>query len=191
MNDVKKLPTWRDVGMPLGLINSIKEASSTGLIAFLVDDRVYHKENKICYIYRCSDCGHRKSIMRQYEDYASCEKCTSSYVHGSPYWKENRIGSTMSLDPLDIITNMTKNYYQYLCEYNDNSFNICWENGKFYAFFLSGEKVGDYHPSSTIAKAAILCPFLWDATFNWQDSIRNDRDRHLHITHLIKQWGSV
>jgi DNA-directed RNA polymerase subunit RPC12/RpoP len=180
------LPTWRDVDVPANLIAAIKKTDNFAFIGFLLSDRVFREENKISYSYFCVQCGKEKN-SRQFEEYTLCESCLSNMVKGSPHWKSTKHSytKTTNLDTNKIIRRMENNFGIYISKTND-IVSFCWEND-FVCQFLSGERVKDCTPSLAIAKAAILCPFLWDTGFNWREG-KKGRSNDLHYTHLISQW---
>jgi hypothetical protein len=108
-------------------------------------------------------------------------------VKGSPYLKSNKHNYTKSsnLDTNKIIQRMENNFRLY-AGISGNIVSFCWEDN-FVCQFLSGERIKDFTPSLAIAKAAILCPFLWDTGFNWRDG-KKERGNDLYYAHLISQW---
>lgn len=189
--EARTYPTWRDFDIPQGVVDAIRRTSNNSLIAFLTNDRVFRNENKINYQYECFKCGHAKVVTRQYEDYSSCEQCRSESTHGTPFWKECRGNSkiTDNLDASRIVSQMTLNYAKYFGVVEFEIADIKWDNSGFLSKFLGGESAFDGSPERSAAKAAILCPYLWDNNFNWRDGIKNDRGNDLHISHLIMQWA--
>lgn len=182
-----RTPTWRDVNISDSLINLIKESDDLEFISFLVNDRVFHKENKINYQYVCGSCGYSKLITRQYEDYSSCEDCRSKKIQGFPHWKYHRHGSAILNTTNVIVDKMVLNLNQYFGKKFDNAVDFNWDDG-FKAKFFSGDQIVESNPTLAIAKASVLCPFLWDANYNWRDFIHNDCNNDLHIPHILLQW---
>jgi ribosomal protein L37AE/L43A len=189
--EARTYPAWKDFDIPQGVVDAIRRTNTDSLLGFLVNDRVFRAENKISYQYECFRCGHSKIVSRQYEDYSSCEKCRSEATHGIPFWKESRGGdkAQSNLDASRIIAQMTLNYSKYFGSIDFEIADIKWDVGGFLSKFVCGEGVFDASPERSVAKAAILCPFLWDNNFNWRDNIKNDRGNDLHISHIIMQWA--
>jgi ribosomal protein L37AE/L43A len=191
--EARTYPAWKDFDMPQRFVEAIRHTSNNSLIGFLTNDRVFRMENKINFQYECFKCGHSKVVTRQYEDYSSCEKCRSEFVHGIPFWKECRGSNkaTSNLDVSRIVSQMTANFAKYFGKIDFDIAKIKWDNGAFVSKFVCGEEIVDVCPERSAAKAAILCPFLWDSDFNWRDGIKNDRGNDLHISHLLMQWGMM
>jgi ribosomal protein L37AE/L43A len=183
-------PTWRDFHISQTFVDAIRNAGNNNLIGFLLNDRVFRNENKVNYDYQCYRCGATKTVTRQYEDYSACEKCRSESVHGEPFWKDSRSSkSGYGIDASRTIAQMSFNYTNYFDAIAENIVSIRWDSASFVAKFICGEEVYGYDPAITIAKAAILCPFLWDSNYNWRDHIHNDKGNDLHFSHLIMQWA--
>jgi ribosomal protein L37AE/L43A len=191
MDADRRYPMWRDFDIPDSIVNAIMRTNQQSLLGFLVNDRVFRQENKVSYQYECLRCGHTKQVTRQYEDYSSCEKCRSEAVHGTPHWKEYRgsVKAVNNMEAIRIISQMTVNQDRYFGVLEPKPVEVIWENGGFVAQFIGGERVLDASPTNAVAKAAILCPYLWDNNFNWRDGIKNDRGNDLHISHIIMQWA--
>lgn len=189
--DARNYPTWRDFDIPQGLVEVVKHLGRPDKLGFLVNDRVFRLENKINYQYECLRCGHSKIVTRQYEDYSSCDKCRSESVHGIPFWKEcrNSDKAEINLDVSKIINQMNANHFHYFGEFVENIASVRWDKNCFTSKFIGGEEVHDVSPVRSVAKAAILCPYLWDNNFNWCNKIKNDRGNDLHVSHLIMQWA--
>ena len=174
--------------VPPFFVELIAHANDSSIISFLVSDRVFRNENKINYNYDCLKCGFRKMVTRQYEDYSRCENCRSNFVKGVPFLKENHCNK-INLDAGRIVERMEHNHYQYFGKYAANIVDIKWRHGRFITKFVCGDEVVDSSPLLSLAKAAVLSPFLWDTRYNWRNNIKNDRSNDLQLSHLIMQWG--
>ena len=186
--EIQKTPTWYDVNISEGLISLIQSSDNVEIISFLIDDRVFRKENKINYQYICSSCGYAKLITKQHEEYFACLECKSKRINGTPCWKYHR-NINSQITSANIIDRMALNYFHYFNAKNEKIVDLEWQDGLFMTKFATGERVLEETPAESISKAAILCPFLWDSNFNWKTLSHNDRGNDLHISHIIAQWA--
>jgi predicted Zn-ribbon and HTH transcriptional regulator len=71
----------------------------------------------------------------------------------------------------------------------ERNMNWEWHDGEFVVWFAGGEAASDELPRMAIAKAALLCPYLWDMNYDWKERKRSDKvdDRFIVplLSHLL------
>lgn len=217
MEDTVVYPTWSQVGVPPSIVESIKRLPSGMLLSYLVLNRVFRFDVKAQYKYHCDNCGLHKLVNRVYDDYTRCEKCgKTNTLRSSPLWRMGK-DNIVRIDEgyaASILQRMHENYAAYFNCYPPEGFlNSAWmldmnvslprrepalgslapevkdkRRAKVQAAFICGDTVEASQQSLAIAKAAVLCPFLWDDLFDWRYGITKDRGRETHLTPLINMW---
>jgi DNA-directed RNA polymerase subunit RPC12/RpoP len=188
--ETRNYPTWQQVDIPKSFVDLIAKTSNGLIINYLLSDRVFRSENKIMYNYQCIRCGQNRNEIRQYEDFSSCEKCRTDLVVGYPYWKDSKNTVRIKTESSEIVNFMLFNYRKYFNENisEDKFFSIYWKNNRFICKFAGGDEILDSSSVNAVAKAAILCPYLWDSSFNWKHLIKNEHGE-ISISNLIYQWA--
>lgn len=59
------------------------------------------------------------------------------------------------------------------------------------AKFCCGEEVRASNPTLAIAKAAVLCPFLWDDCYDWKFNSPKDRSQETHLLPIFNLWAQL
>ena len=185
-------PQWTDVGVPVLLRHAIDQLDHGLLLSYLIEDRVFHIENKPNYIYTCGSCGWHHIVRRAYEAYDDCQKCGSKQIRAVPFWKNNKdnIKPSFRMEHLSykIAEQMSLNHKMYFNCCNKEYLELGWLSHGFRASFKGGTPVIASSPYVAIAKAALSCCYLWDASFNWKLGKKMDRFADFNITHLVHQW---
>lgn len=185
-------PSWSDVGIPGVLQDTLNDLDHGKLLTYIVEERVFHTENKVLYIYNCALCGSKHSITRNSEAYDQCCKCGGRQLFATPYWKNNQDSIKVSFRQeyisFKIVEQMEINHFLYFGKKEDNIFSLNWDFEGFKACFKGGSEVITAAPYTAIAKSALCCPYLWDGSFNWKLGKSIDRTSDINITHLIYQW---
>lgn len=205
------LPSWNDVSIPKFLVENIRNNFSNHLISYLVLNRVFRFEIKPQYNYWCRNCDYRKQNVRAYEEYSVCENCGSQdFLTTTPIWrmgKDRASNVNENLVP-HILQRMEENYKIYFNkkELPSNFVELEWLYGvaetsnpdneeekvvytKARAKFVCGEEIEAESQSQAVAKAAILCPFLWDELFDWKYGVQKDKGRETHLLPLLAMWN--
>lgn len=204
------LPSWNDVNIPQFIVDNIRNNYSNHLINYLVLNRVFRFEIKPQYNYWCRNCDYRKQNVRAYEEYGTCENCGSQdFLSANPIWRMGKDRASNVNEGLvpRILHKMEENYKIYFNqkEIPDNFVEMQWLYGtttedvpedeekiiysKAKAKFSHGEEIEAETQSQAVAKAAILCPFLWDELFDWKFGVPKDKGRETHILPLLSMWS--
>lgn len=162
-----KHPTWKDMSIPGMLVYSIKTLPACYMIDSLVFQLVYRNRRRPLRTYFCNKCGHVHRPERSSEEISGCPKCESLLVHCSVQWRWSREVPSYSRKTGHKFDNiyeaMFHNYVVYFkATPPPNFFDCGWGDNHLYAQFAGGELVTGDSPRLCIAKAAILCPYLWD-----------------------------
>lgn len=187
-------PQWSDVGIPASLQDAMIQLEHGPLLTLLVEERVFHTENKTNFIYTCGACGWHHIVNRSYEAYDECQKCHAKQIKAVPFWKNSKdtVKPThrSELVSYKIAEQMGVNYRTYFNVRDSLVLELYWNQFGFNAKFKGGTgTVVATSPYVAIAKAAILCPYLWDSSFNWKIGRKTDKTADCNITHLVYQWA--
>jgi hypothetical protein len=202
-------PSWKDVGVPNFIIENIKHIRSAQFLGYLVLNRVFRYEVKPQYNYHCRNCDYRKQNVRAYEDYSVCESCGYNDISAFPIWRMGKDKATpiSEMSVPGILQMLEENYNVYFQkEIPEDFIDVQWRYAviktpmpdgevdkmvysKAYAKFACGEEVEAESHSFAVAKAAILCPFLWDDLFDWKYGVTKEKGRETPIIPLLAMWN--
>lgn len=168
------LPTWRDVNVPPHVVNLIRRAKAGPALDRMVYELVYHCTRRVTYTYVCAGCRYSHTPNKITEDYPHCIRCGRKQLKCIGGWKNSadRISSYSSniRAANELIGQMRSNIGLYTNQYTETGHFTCGVTASphgFFAQFTSGTAATARSPAAAVAKAAILCPFLWDRKFNW------------------------
>lgn len=185
-----KFPTWEELQIPFDLIYEIKKAQPCYFIDSLIHQMIFREKRKFFYSYECLQCSEIYPTEKESEEIGCCENCESRMLKTNKIeYKFSKKVVEFSRKPyeLDSLFNMMqKNYLYYFNEApKENFFDCGWEGPYPYARFCNGEKIVDNNIRIVIIKSAILCPFLWDDRFNWQEPKDANKVKVNHFTPII------
>jgi DNA-directed RNA polymerase subunit RPC12/RpoP len=166
-------PTWSDVGVPQQLVDYIKELPPGGFLDSLVHQFVYRGTRRPSYLYRCARCGYKYRPERALEEIACCPQCQNTLLTRSSrvsWFREVNYYSRSDHRIPTIINIVYNSYRYYFGEWITSVVEDCgWneEDDLVHFKFFGGERFEDVSPKMCLLKAAVLCPYLWDTTFNW------------------------
>ena len=174
-------PSWHDVAMPLTLIESVKRLPPCYFLDSLVHQLVMGNKRKPQYTYTCDTCGCSHRPEKATDEVVHCPECDGQQMRCAASWrftKEIQPFSRSSYVSLaKLISSMRGNFICYFGEM-PKYMNCGWDvSGGLYCQFQGGELVCDTTPRLCIVKAAILCPYLWNNSFN-------DKTDTIHGEHL-------
>lgn len=188
-----EIPTWDSVKMIPSLITYISKIINQDMLRRFVAHKVLHKKIKVVNNFICNNCGYCYTTKRLHEDYSKCEKCKSQIITMSPSIMGLDIKKTSELT--DIVPYMQRNCEVYFknnwsCE-NDEFLTIKYKPQIpcFSAKFIVGDEACDNSIQNVIYKAALLCPFLWDKTFDWQLLYKKTSENGDHLTPLFIEFN--
>ena len=187
-----KYPSWEDVGIPLLLVNSIKTLPPCYMLDSLVHQLAFRGKRRPQYVYRCDRCGNQWRPERNSEEVTSCPKCGSYQVCCTPQLRFGKeIPSyTKRIHHLnEVIRNVLINYVSYFkVEPPEKLVDVGWGELNVYAQFLGGERVVEISPKLCLYRAVILCPYLWDNSFDWTEDSRTDTLNVEHICPILHNF---
>lgn len=185
-----RYPTWQDVAIPLTLVNSIKGLRECYALDAMVYQLVVHARRKPALSYHCLHCNFINKPDRNSEDVFDCASCGNRTFKVSAKWRWRKdIPYYCRFAPIPIhqevisfLEIMTENYTKYFSGQPECIVDCGWDTKttSVYAQFLGGEKVVEQSPRLCLVKAALLCPYLWDAKFDWH----NDGNNNIITSHL-------
>lgn len=90
-----------------------------------------------------------------------------------------------------ILKSMSENYSKYFAVGDPGEFvKSTWNSGLWRVKFCGGEQVSDRSVVVAHKRAAVLCPFLWDRTWDWKKGFRiQEYGRKVHLTPVLWQMG--
>lgn len=185
--------TWQDVGISQYFLDILRSLKPGDFLDCAIAMYVFDHNPKLNIKYACSGCGYSKTLQRIHEDYPCCVKCGNSTIYATPLiaYKEFMSYSDGEVEISKIITALHKKYRSYYNVMPDKdsfiNFNIDFLNNNsiYTAQFLSGEQVTANSLSFAICKAAILCPFIWDNTYDWKSCSKKEPMKQTHISNLL------
>lgn len=163
-------PTWEDVSIPDSVVNSIKPLAGCYYLDSLLHQFVYRYKRKPQHTYACRQCGFCYKPDRSSEEIACCPICQCGRMRVTSVWrwgKEVPPYTRTNRDLNEIIDKMSVNYISYFGTAPTPIINCGWASDCVYCQFKGGNLVRDYSSRLCFAKAAILCPYLWDTKFDW------------------------
>lgn len=91
-----------------------------------------------------------------------------------------------------ILKSMNDNYSKYFGVEEPGEFvKSTWNSGSWRVKFCGGEQVFERSVAVAHKRAAILCPFLWDRTWDWKKGFRiQEYGRKVHLTPILWQMGA-
>lgn len=186
--------TWNDVFVPEVLVQKIHSLGPGRIMDSLVHQIVFKKKRRPVKIYSCNKCGEIYIPNKSTEEISFCEQCSS--------WDMCcRVDFKFSL-PVPFYSNQSKQFdlekiyielqnafiYYYKEKPTDQKFINCgWKEGIVYCKFLGGEECTGFDPRSCMIKSAILCPYLWDFSFNWSEKKDEDIENTDHLTPILRK----
>lgn len=179
MENKLNLPSWSDVGMSEVFVQNLRTAPPSTVEMFYFD-RVTHTGRKHSYRYHCGVCGHTHKPNKLTDDYSICDGCKSRCICLTAQLKPLVGSGGVNLtDALlgDATRAMTANYANYFgnIEVPDDLVKFGWKQKTFRVQFLGGEEVEGVQMGVTVARAALLTPFIWDTSYDWKE--------HRHMKH--------
>ena len=172
-------PTWRDVGVPDQLVQTIKQMRGDTLLEQLVYEKVFHNTRRLQYVYLCGVCGHLHKAEKSVEDYSMCEKCKSKAIRATQHlraWSRSHPPGVSNTDEFakEVMTKMRDNYAVYFGRYVDDFppeevVIFRWRQNGFIANYLSGDQAEESTTARALCKAALLVPLIWDGGFDWKN----------------------
>ncbi len=189
-----KTPDWKAVGVPEIVVNAIKAIPASFLLDTLVHQLVFHNNKKIIVSYNCEMCGFAYTPQRSNEEVSQCgnQQCQSKRVRCIQTLKfsgERKI-PYYSRGPKFLhgtIRQMNMNFATYFKSYPERDIDWEWHSNMYHVAFAGGETAQDTLPRVSIAKAAILVPYLWDSKFDWKNSCFLEDADQKFISHFINQ----
>jgi hypothetical protein len=204
--DEIKYPTWRDVGIPDNLVQSIKQIKTDILLEQLIYERVLHNNRRLQYIYVCGVCGHQHKAEKSTDDYGFCgaaasdngRGCGSRAVRATQQlrgWTREHTAGCSHTDQFanEVLGRMRQNYSRYFKDYMDDfpAEDIVlfrWRQEGYVASFQGGESVVESSTARALCKASLLVPFLWDTRFDWKTNQMRPKGRLKPIFPCLYEW---
>jgi DNA-directed RNA polymerase subunit RPC12/RpoP len=194
-----KFPTWRDVGIPDQLVETIKNLRGDNLLEQLIYEKVFHNNRRMQYVYVCGVCGHQHKPEKSVEDYGQCEVCGTKAITATQHlrgWNRSHPPGCSSTDAFaqEVLVRMRHNYSVYFSKYLEDFqpedivvFRWRHHNG-FVANYLGGNQAEEHTTAKALCKASLLVPFLWDSNFDWKTKTRKPPGRQSSILPALFEW---
>jgi hypothetical protein len=185
-----RFPSWRDVGMPSLLPSMIRRVKHGYLLNFLVHSRIFLTENKVQYLYLCSDCLLGEHNVSYFHSVTECNHCGSKHLRFSAYHSLGRkSASQYSSRQIDKVCSLMAHYHQvYIGDVVPDVMKMSWQRDRFVVKFAGGSEMSSKnHPDLAIVRAALACPFLWDGKFDLRTGNRTEGSKDM-ISHTIYEW---
>lgn len=179
-------PTWSDVSVPEDLLNSLKKISGVTL-DYLVHQMVFRNKRRTIHRYTCYTCRKSFEPNRASEEISACSDCNGTKLTAYPDFRflkpPNIAFSNKMLETT--IHKMEDNFAYYFNKEPTNIFDCGWEDGKSYCIFKGGEKAYSLNPRLSVLKASILCPYLWNNRFDWNEKKGNNTKNVNHLSPIL------
>jgi len=191
-------PTWREVGIPEQLVQTVKTLRGDQLLEQLLLEKVFHNNRRLQYVYICGVCGHIHKAEKSTEDYGCCEKCKSRAVRATQHlrgWNRSHPPGCSATDEFakEVLSKMQENYATYFSRLIDDFppeevVVFRWRSRGFIANYLSGDQAEESTTSRALCKAALLVPFIWDGNFDWKAKKFRPKGRQGPILPTLHEW---
>lgn len=168
--------TWNDVWLPLDMLSYIKNCNNTSMLENIVHLIIMRATPKLSYIYICQECSHVHQPERVNEEVSFCPNCQSyqiSYqarVSGiTPInQKKKEIFSSKMTGLINQVYLLHSSYFGINPDPED-FFKCGFSPQMYWAQFTNGDVGESRSPKIAVMKAAILCPFVWDLNFEFEN----------------------
>ena len=185
-------PSWADVSIPQSIVYSVNELPPCYFMDSLVHQLVYRHKRKPQFTYTCQRCGFAYRPEQSSEEIACCQRCSSMLLRVVSNWrwgKEVPCYSRKNTHKLQgIIGAMRDLYITYFGTPAATIINCGWEDDYGYCQFSGGDKVYDRSVRMCIVKSAVLCPYIWDMSFDWSQPPHEDTVNTEHISPILNNY---